>query len=67
MRGNEARQNPFEIRRFDLAPLNEVVRPVLDQDNPAKGRPQEYDKPSQQAQDRLKHRTIKSTGIGKST
>jgi hypothetical protein len=50
MRGNEARQNPFEIRRFDLAPLNKVVRPVLDQYNPTKGCPQKSDKPSQKAQ-----------------
>ena len=50
MRGNEARQNPFAVRRFDLAPLNKVVRSVLDQDNPTKGCPQKNDKPSQQAQ-----------------
>jgi hypothetical protein len=67
MRGNEARHNPFDIRRFDLASLNKVVRPVLDQDNPTKGCPQKNDKPSQQAQDRREHSTIKSTGIGKST
>jgi hypothetical protein len=50
MRGDQARQNPFDIRRLDLAPLNEVVRPVLDQDNPTKGCPQKNDKPSQQTQ-----------------
>jgi hypothetical protein len=50
MRDNETRQNPFEIRRFDLAPLNKIVRPVLDQDNPTKGRSQKNNKPSQKAQ-----------------
>ena len=29
----------FEIRRFNLAPLGKIIRPVLDQHNPTKGRP----------------------------
>ena len=50
MRGNQAGQDAFEIRRLDLATLNKVVRSVLDQDNPTKGRSQKNNKPSQKAQ-----------------
>jgi hypothetical protein len=67
MRGNQVGQDAFEIRRLDLATLNKVVRSVLDQDNPTKGRSQKNNKPSQKAQDRREHTRIISTGRGKST
>jgi hypothetical protein len=41
--------NGFEIRCLNLAPLDKVVRAVLNQHNPTKGRPQENNKPSQEA------------------
>jgi hypothetical protein len=50
MRRNQTGKDPFDIRRLDLAPLSKIVRPMLDQDNPTKGRPQKNDKPSQKAQ-----------------
>jgi hypothetical protein len=49
MRRNQTRQDAFEIRRFDLASLNKIVRSMLDQDNPTKGRSHKNNKPSQKA------------------
>jgi hypothetical protein len=50
MRGDQASNNGFEIRRLNLPSLDEVIRPMLDENNPTKGRSQENDKPSQEAQ-----------------
>jgi hypothetical protein len=50
VRGDQASNNGFEIRRLNLASLDEVIRPMLDENNPTKGRSQENDKPSQEAQ-----------------
>jgi len=50
MRGNEARQDTFKVRGLDLATLNKIVRSMLDQDNPTKGRSHKNNKPGQKAQ-----------------
>jgi hypothetical protein len=49
VRGNQASDNSFEIRRLNLATLDEVIRPMFDQHNPTKSRSQENDNPSQEA------------------
>jgi hypothetical protein len=56
MRGSQASNNGFEIRRLNLESLDEVIRPMLDEHNPTKGRSQENDKPSQEAQYGGEHR-----------
>ena len=56
MRGDQSSHNGFEIRRLNLTHLDEVVRPMFDQNNPTKGSSQENDKPSQKAQDGREHR-----------
>jgi hypothetical protein len=56
MRGDQTSNNGFEIRRLNLASLDEVIRSMLDKNNPTKARPQENDKPSQEAQYGGEHR-----------
>jgi hypothetical protein len=55
MRGDQASNNGFEIRRLNLPSLDEVIRPMLDENNPTKSRSQENDKPSQEAQYGAEH------------
>jgi hypothetical protein len=56
MRGDQTSNNGFEIRRLNLASLDEVIRSMLDKNNPTKARSQENDKPSQEAQYGGEHR-----------
>ena len=56
MRGDQASNNGFEIRRLNLASLDEVIRSMLDENNPTKSRSEEDDEPSQEAQYGGEHR-----------
>lgn len=55
MWSDQSSHNGFEIRRLNLTPLDEVVGPMFDQNNPTKGSSQENDKPSQETQDGGEH------------
>jgi hypothetical protein len=65
VRGNQTSHNRFEIRGLDLTPLDEVIRPMLDQNDPTKGGSQEDNKPGQKAKDRGEHATNHQHSPGK--
>jgi hypothetical protein len=57
MRRYQTSDNHFEVCRLNFTPLDKIIGPMFDQNNPAKGRSQENDKPGQKAKDGGEHET----------
>jgi hypothetical protein len=55
VRRHQPRDNGPKICRLDFTAFGEIIRTMLDQDNPTKGRSQKYDEPSQEPKDGLHH------------